>query len=341
MAKRWVFVLLIITFGVGAGVGGVLGVLGYVRMIGGSGEPSVTISAPTLSLAELATVTPAVNAEGTTIAQMGTQVAQIAPEISHDNNGYDLDALATAVSDGNAQVGTLAADERRRAINMPVAQSAARTLTRTPRATSTPRPTPTPSATPTPFATVLPRQTLFRIVPDESEVRFTLDETMLGDDLVVVGRTNQVAGDIIVDFTNPQNSRLGVIRINVRTLRTAEEGRNDAMRSDILLSARSEYEFSDFVPTALRGLPDTVTIGETITFQIDGTFTLRGVTNPVTFEATVTPISEDELHGHAEAVVQRSAYGILDTRFLGGDITYVSEDVRLEIDFVARAVEST
>jgi polyisoprenoid-binding protein YceI len=102
---------------------------------------------------------------------------------------------------------------------------------------------------------------LFRIVPEESEVRFIVDEIMPPRN-GLVGNTNQVAGDIIVDLDHPRNSRVGTIRVNLRTLRTDEPGRDQALRGEILLSARPEYEFSDFAPTAISGLPDSVSIGQ-------------------------------------------------------------------------------
>src|SRR5262245_57168864 len=72
--------------------------------------------------------------------------------------------------------------------------------------------TETLSDTPTPAS----NQRLFHIVPDESEARYIVDETdprRIG----LVGKTDQVAGDILVDFDHPASSQVGTIRINMRT----------------------------------------------------------------------------------------------------------------------------
>src|SRR5690349_8061835 len=85
-------------------------------------------------------------------------------------------------------------------------------------------------------------RSLLHISADESEVRFIIDETLLGNPKTVIGVTDQVAGDMLVDFANPAHSQLGAIRINARTLATDNEIRNRALRGQILQSERDEYE---------------------------------------------------------------------------------------------------
>src|SRR5215213_9739780 len=64
---------------------------------------------------------------------------------------------------------------------------------------------------------------LFHILPEQSEVRFITNEVLMGQPKTVVGSTKEVAGDLAVDFDNPTNSRVGAIRINVKTLQTDNE----------------------------------------------------------------------------------------------------------------------
>ena len=211
---------------------------------------------------------------------------------------------------------------------------------------TTPAPSPqaataSPAATPAPTTAApadTPAQRIFRIVPDESEVRFIIDEILRGEPTTVVGTTNQVAGDIRVDFENPAASEIGRIRINVRTLRTAEERRDRATRSRILQSAQPEYEFAEFAPTAIEGLPDMVAVGQPVEVRITGDFTIRDITNPVTFEATVTLVSEDRLEGTAATTIERADYDLVipSVPFVAN----VSETVGLEIDFAANSVEA-
>ena len=93
------------------------------------------------------------------------------------------------------------------------------------------------------------------IVPEQSEVLFRIDEMLFGDPNTVVGTTNEVAGDLLLDFDNPSNSQIGLIRINVRTLSTDNAIRNRALRGQILEVNRDEFEFAEFTPTQLLQPP--------------------------------------------------------------------------------------
>lgn len=178
---------------------------------------------------------------------------------------------------------------------------------------------------------------LFGIVPEESEVRFIIDEMLRGQPNRVVGRTNQIAGQVLVDFDTPQSSELGPIRVNVRTLLTDNEFRNRAIRGQILQSQRDEFEFAQFTPTEVSGLPESVTMDTPFTFTIQGDLQVRDVTHPVTFEARVTPISQDRIHGVATGQVLRSDYGLEIPSVPG--VADVSDEVGLEIEFIAQAVD--
>lgn len=255
------FVALIL-LGLGAGAG----VLGYVYFVGGSGEASTAITAPTLSAAAT----------------------------------LDAPALATE----NALL--------REQLAFPSTQS-------------------------TPLGeTSVSEKIIFRIVPDDSQVSFMLEEDLRGSRTVVRGITNQVAGDILVDFAQPSASQVGIIRINMRTLATDTELRNRAIRSNILRTSQADFEFSEFVPTALNGLPDSVAVGDTLTFQVTGDFGLVGLTRPITFDVTMTLVSDTRIEGEAVAQVLRSDYGLQIPSVPG--VANVSDEVELTLNFVAEAV---
>jgi polyisoprenoid-binding protein YceI len=175
--------------------------------------------------------------------------------------------------------------------------------------------------------------TLFNILPQESEVSFTLSEDLRGQPTTVVGVTDQVAGQLFVNFDDPAASQVGVIRINARTLATDSEFRNRAIRGQILRSAQDEYEFIDFTPTSIAGMPEAVTVGTPVTFQIVGDLKIQDITQPVTFDVTVTPVSEQRLEGVATTTVQRGDFGLTIPNAPG--VANVSEEVALEINFVA------
>lgn len=180
-------------------------------------------------------------------------------------------------------------------------------------------------------------RTLFRLAPS-SEVRFNIDEVLLGNPKTVIGTTDQVAGDLLVDFDDPANTELGTIRINVRTLKTDNEIRTRALRGQILQAELPQYEFAQFVPTALVNLPDSVTLGQPFEFEIRGDLTVHGVTRETTFNATLTPLDAERLKGVASATVNYGDFGMSIPEAPG--VANVSDDVLLEIDFTALAVSS-
>ncbi len=172
-----------------------------------------------------------------------------------------------------------------------------------------------------------------QIVQAESEARFLIDEVLNNEPITVVGTTNQVAGELAVDPQDPTKTRVGIIQINARTLTTDNDFRNRAIKNRILFT--DQYEFITFEPTEITGLPQSGTVGETYTFQMVGNMTIRDVTQPVTFEVTATPTTDTRLQGTAQATIRYADFNITIPQVQ--QVASVSDDVRLEIDFVAQA----
>lgn len=184
-------------------------------------------------------------------------------------------------------------------------------------------------------------QALYRIQSETSEANFYIDEVLSGNEITVVGTTSDVGGDIRVDFSNPANSEIGEIVINARTLETDNNNRNRALRTAILNSARDEFEFITFVPTALDGLPqDAITAGTELDFQITGDLTIMDTTTEVTFDAIVLLEEDNTLSGTATLTAPYADLGV-SIPFLPPIVGSVSDDVTLELVFSAISVEET
>lgn len=174
---------------------------------------------------------------------------------------------------------------------------------------------------------------LAQIVPEESEVRFLIDEVLNGAPKTVVGTTNQVAGEISVDPNDPSQTRVGVIQVNARTLATDSGMRNRTIANRILQTG--QYEFITFTPTSIVGLPEQGAIGQAYTFQIVGDLTIRDVTKEVTFDVSATAQSESRLEGTARTTILYADYGISIPSV--PQVASVGDEVKIEIDFVAAA----
>ncbi len=179
--------------------------------------------------------------------------------------------------------------------------------------------------------------TIFRIDSQRSTAEFNIDEVLRGEDFTVVGTTNQIAGDILVNPDDPASSEIGEILINARDLTTDADGRNRALRNFILRSSNDEFEFISFQPTAIENMPDQVTVGETFEFQVIGDLTIIDTTQEVTFDVTVTPLDETEIEGVAEAVILYQDFDITipDVPFVAS----VEDEVTLRLDFIAASTE--
>lgn len=176
---------------------------------------------------------------------------------------------------------------------------------------------------------------VFVIDSAQSEVRFSLGELLGGEPVIVVGVTDLVSGTISLSTDAPQDAHVGVILINAGGLATNNDFRNRAIHSVILNT--SAYEYIRFVPTSINGLPDAVSLGEAVEFEIVGTLTIKDVSREVIFSAVVTPVSDTQLDGHAEAMIAYADYGILIPS--APRVAEVDKEVLLEIDFVALMAE--
>jgi polyisoprenoid-binding protein YceI len=174
---------------------------------------------------------------------------------------------------------------------------------------------------------------VFEIAPDQSEASFEIFEELGGEPKTVVGTTNQVAGQIAIDITDLSKVQVGVIQVNARTFVTDSNNRNRMIQNRILETA--QYELVTFTPTAIVGLSGPATPGQPVTFQIEGNLTIRDITQPVVFEATVQGDSASQISGSASTIINRSDYNLIIPSV--PNVANVGEEVTLKIDFVALA----
>ncbi len=167
--------------------------------------------------------------------------------------------------------------------------------------------------------------------PETSQALFQIDEILAGSPNTVVGTTNKVAGEIRLDPTHPEASQVGPITVETGSLVTDNTFRNRAISSFILNSGT--YPLATFAPTSLAGMPASVAVGETFSFTITGDLTLRDITQPVTFEVTVTAETADRISGKATATVRRADFSLKIPSV--PQVAGVSEEVLLEFDFTA------
>jgi polyisoprenoid-binding protein YceI len=187
-------------------------------------------------------------------------------------------------------------------------------------------------------ATVSPNNLpVFQISQTDSKAQFAISEVLMGNPNNVVGVTNQVAGQIGVNLNDLSTANIGEIQVDARTLTTDSNMRNRMIQNRILNTGN--YEYVTFTPTQISGLSGSAKIGQSFQFQITGNLTIQGVTKPVTFDVTAQAVSNSQISGKATATILRSDYNLQIPNV--PQVANVGEQVALEIDFVANAVNSS
>jgi polyisoprenoid-binding protein YceI len=175
---------------------------------------------------------------------------------------------------------------------------------------------------------------VYHIVPGESQLKYEVGEVFLNQNNafnMAVGVTPQVSGEIAVDLTNPQNSSLGPISADISQF-TSDNGRRDnAIRGRYLESSR--YPTVTFTSTEVQGLPAAYQEGQEVPLTIRGDLTIRDVTRPVEFTATVK-LEGGNLVGTATTTILMSDFGFGPISIAG--ILNTEDEARVTLDFVAR-----
>lgn len=146
-----------------------------------------------------------------------------------------------------------------------------------------------------------------------------------------------VTGEITINPANLAQTEIGPIQVDARDLATDSRRRNTAIRRFILGSASDANRFITFTPTAIDGLPDSASAGDTVEFQVTGDLQIRDTTNSVTFDMSVTANSDSEISGLGSTTILYSDFGLFipSVPFVAS----VEDEVILELEFTAAAAE--
>ena len=175
---------------------------------------------------------------------------------------------------------------------------------------------------------------VYHIVPGESQLKYEVYETFINDNNrlnLAVGTTSQVTGDVQIDPASPANSTLGEITADISQFQSDSSRRDNALRDRFIESAR--YPEVTFVAQSIEGLPASYQEGEQLALKISGDLTIRDVTKPVTFDATVK-LEGDTLSGEAVTTILMSDFGFGPISI--GGILNTEDEAKVTLTFVAR-----
>ncbi len=147
--------------------------------------------------------------------------------------------------------------------------------------------------------------TLYRVSQTSSKVEFNIHEILSGKPKLVVGTTNQVAGDITVTGSKIV---FGAMKLDAKTLKTDSTSRDGALNHMILQTDTPENEYVTFQPSS-NDFNGTIVAGQPVTFNVMGNLTISGVTKPATFAVNAT-VNPDSITGTASTTVSRADFGL-------------------------------
>ncbi|NNE11975.1 MAG: YceI family protein [Ilumatobacter sp.] len=147
---------------------------------------------------------------------------------------------------------------------------------------TTTSPTTAPAATPeTTAAAPLSDGAALWNITEPSELGYRVKEILFGVDTEAVGRTDQITGSITIDGTQVVD---GNFVVDVASIES-DDGRRDSQFRGRIMSV-DEFPEAIFVLTEPIELGTESADGVSVEATATGELTLRGVTNPVTFDVT-------------------------------------------------------
>ncbi|MDE3088102.1 MAG: YceI family protein [Chloroflexota bacterium] len=173
------------------------------------------------------------------------------------------------------------------------------------------------------------------IVPGDTEARYRVREQLVGIQFPsdAVGATKSVTGTIVGKLDGTIVSALSKFQVDLRTLKSDEDRRDNFLRRSVLETDR--FPYAVFVPVEAPGLPLTLPQSGDVAFKLVGDLTIHGVTKRVTWDAS-GKVQGDEAIGQAQTNFTFEEMGLTPPRV--PMVLSVVDNIRLEMDLHLRRV---
>lgn len=179
---------------------------------------------------------------------------------------------------------------------------------------------------------------VFRIVPEQSEVRYEVGEVFFREGNrfnVAVGVTKAVSGVVRIDRAQPRNSSISPIVIDISAFTSDRARRDQLIRERWLESAR--FPQATFTPTRVEGLPERYAEGTEVALRVTGDLTIREATRPTTFAVTAK-LTGDTLTVTGTTTIRMTDFGFDPPEILG--TLKAENEAKLAFTFIARSEKS-
>jgi polyisoprenoid-binding protein YceI len=173
----------------------------------------------------------------------------------------------------------------------------------------------------------------FKIVPEQTEASYEVQEQFLSRDLpsMAVGKTNAVEGEFQFSLNGKPTGQITKITVDLSTLTSDDSRRDNRIRRQWLESEK--YPLATFTSTDVQNIPESYTEGQQVSFKLVGNMTIREVTKPVTFDVVGT-LQGDTVTGTATTQIMMKDFGF-DPPSVAGMLT-VKDGVTVKVNFTAK-----
>lgn len=154
----------------------------------------------------------------------------------------------------------------------------------------------------------------------------------------IEGSTTDMVGHFSFDRKDPKGTIDGAIRVDLRSLRTGIETRDEHMRNKHLHTEKFPYAF--FVLTSVAGLPDKIEVDTSYRAEAEGLFYIHGVNRKIRPRLTIRFAGEEadwEVKVLADFEIELDDFKIDRPRAL---FLKLAETIEVEVVFSGRLSES-
>jgi len=167
--------------------------------------------------------------------------------------------------------------------------------------------------------------TRWNIDPAHSEVGFAAKHMMIS---TVRGRFSEISGYIDFDENDPTSAKIDV-EVGVASIDTRQEGRDNHLRSADFFDAENHPSMK-FVSTKIEHARGD-------DYKVTGDLTIRGITKPVTLDATFEGTHPDPWGGtragfSASGKINRNEFGLNWNATIEAGGVVVGPEIKLQIE---------
>lgn len=148
-----------------------------------------------------------------------------------------------------------------------------------------------------------------------------------------IGETSEVNGSITFDAHGNVVSDHSIITVNLRSLRSDDDDRDDFLQTDSLESIK--FPLAEFVVEDTRNLPWPLPENRDLQFELLGRMKVHGVTKPITWDVMMR-LSPDGLTGQAKTSFEFDTFDMERPSVFF--LLTVDDNIRLELDLVGAII---